>query len=178
MASLSPDRIDGQRRGASPSQRRSKREQRLHPDTLEEHTPSRATVLRDNRNPPRSGTFDEGHPIPARRNRGCSRGPQQADEATLKARTRNCLSVVILHCLAQVYHLIFTLFISFFAQGLAHHRLLSYAPWAYFHGNWYGLAFPNCYLRPSIAYLFRKDGMLVNFLRRVLRNRTLAFSHS
>ena len=29
-----------------------------------------------------------------------------------------------------------------------------------------GLAFPNCYLRPSIAYLFRyrKDGMLMIFL--------------
>ena len=61
-----------------------------------------------------------------------------------------------------------------FAQGLAHHRLLSYAPWAYFHGNLYGLAFPNCYVRPSIAYLFRcrKDGMQVIFLSMGLYSRT------
>ena len=140
MASLSPDRIDGQRRGASPSQRRSKREQRLHPDTLEEHTPSRATVLRDNRNPPRSGTFDEGHPIPARRNWGCSRGPQQADEATLKARTRNRLSVVILHCLAQVYHLM--------PKGRNAREFFVR-----------GLAFPNCYfasLYGSVLFYLQK----------------------
>jgi len=64
-------------------------------------------VLRDNRAPPRSGTFDEGHPIPARRTWGGSRGPQRPMKLHLRPGAKKPLVSSHPSSLAQVYHFVF-----------------------------------------------------------------------
>ena len=111
VASLSPDRIDGQRRAASPSQRRRAEERKdahcrpWHP--WRNTPPPGQMVLRDNRALPRSGTFDEGHPIPARRTWGGSRGPQRPVKLHLRPGAKKPLVSSHPSSLAQVYHFVF-----------------------------------------------------------------------
>jgi hypothetical protein len=99
VASLSPDRIDGQRRAASPSQRRRAEERKdahcrpWHP--WRNTPPPGQMVLRDNR-----ASLDLVPLMKGIRyqlgNLGVYQRPEAANEATPKARTRNRRLVVIL----------------------------------------------------------------------------------
>jgi len=117
-------------------------------------------VLRDNRAPSRSGTFDEGHPIPARRTWGGSRGPQRPVKLHLRPGAKKPLVSSHPSSLAQVYHFIFILYrpppwtIAFLlAQGSAHNRLCRMRPGAYYR---LGLAY--------LTALQKQHGMLQDFV--------------
>jgi len=97
-----------------------------------------------------------------------------ANEATLKARSRNCLLVVILHLWLNSIISSSSCSTSSpdhclsFCPGVGTSSALVVCALGLLHGNWHGLALPNCYLKAFHSLLIqvlKERNALENFVR-------------
>ena len=102
----------------------------------------------------------KGIPIPAKEPGGVSRGPQRPMKLHL-GQERNCLLVVILHLWLNSIISSSSCSTSFpdhclsFCPGVGTSSALVVCALGLLHGNWHGLALPNCYLKAFHSLLIQ-----------------------